>query len=350
MTPTPSSADDRGTVETRPRGTTSPVSAATLSASSAYSVPRTSSTSASAAYAYMRAGCDPAARPADSAPSAASRASGVPRLAAASAARPRAHASRTPAPRRRNSPVAASAAVSRPSGSSVAAHAPARSSRARPHRSCEPSSSGSSSIGRGAACGARRNASDRPSLASHGEPARSASSTARSIARASHGCPDSRAATAAPSRAAAHATAPASPESAVALSRRWALPTSPAASNSSPRATGAAGSSSLAASRAPSTGSRTRPVRSAPTASGVGMATGSSQAAIRCRSRRGASAARDGPNAVSARTYPSIAADQRPSLRARRAAARATHGSWRSIAGGTASTQALCSVAASRSP
>ena len=82
---------------------------------------------------------------------------------------------------------------------------------------------------------------------------------------------------------------------------RRAVATSPAASSSSPRATGAAGSSRRAASRAPRTGSRTRPDRSAPTASGVGMATGSSHAAIRWRSRRGASAAREGPNAASAR-------------------------------------------------
>ena len=91
--------------------------------------------------------------------------------------------------------------------------------------------------------GPRRTASARPSRASHGDPARSASSIARSIARPSQASPPRRAATTAPRRAAAHAIVPASPASATDSSSRRALTTSPAARWSSPRATGAGASS-----------------------------------------------------------------------------------------------------------
>ena len=287
------------------RGTTSPVSLATVSASSAYSAPRTSSTSASAAYAYIRAGCDPAARPADSAPNAVSRASGVPRLAEASAASPRAHASSTPAPRRRNSAVAASA--ERQASLGIGRRGPRLAEiEERPAPRVLAAAQRRIPLGRRRRPGADRVEPDAPAsgpagratATRHVRPPRSPGPSPGRPTPLPPGVPRPRRPAAPPRRP------PGSPPPRRPSPRGSAGPssTSPAARCSRPRATGADGSSSRAASRAPSTGSRTSPVRSDPIASGVGMATGSSQAAIRCRSRRGASAARDGPNAASART------------------------------------------------
>ena len=190
-----------------------------------------------------------------------------------------------------------------------------------------------------------------PSRASHGAPARSASSTARSNARASHGSPAS---TRGDGRAQAvrrpPANGPASPRSAASSSRRLASATSPAARASSPRATGP-GQVVVMRGRAPRPPDRGRArsgghPRRPPSAWRPGPARRRGPAAPGAGRRRPAPARTPPPRGH----RPRAPRAQRPSFRARRAAASATHGSWRSMAGGSASIQPPAPLAASRSP